>query len=306
MFHLFHLGPALVGERRQWLLCGVNEEGGFTHPLVGPDLPSGLAMLSARYGPAKLRVEPALEAVAAPFGIPVEPLPERALTPRAAIAFAFSSFQALFRMPSVVASFLEACAEFEKAAPWARLGSGQPLEMLLTRSWRCWRRELVVRGAGGDARGIELHPVVERDRLARLSALRRPRSDSLLVTFEPGPPWAIEALRSAYGLGELPTVIRLKPGSGSRPEPLELLELAAALRSAALLGSEEASPNHGAQVSLGADRWELHAVTTPPAGAQITRLPSAEISRNALCPCGSGQKFKRCHLTTNWLAPGRA
>jgi len=45
MFHLFHLGPAVVGERRQWLLCGVNEEGGFTHPLVGPDVPSGLAML---------------------------------------------------------------------------------------------------------------------------------------------------------------------------------------------------------------------------------------------------------------------
>jgi hypothetical protein len=306
MFHLFHLGPAVVGERRQWMLCGVNEEGGFTRPLVGPDLPSGLAMLSARYGPAKLRVEPALEAVAAAFGVSVETLPERALAPRAVLAFAWLTSRALFRTPSVVASFLEACAEFEKAAPWIRLGSRQPLDLLLTRGWRCWRRELLVRGAGGESRGVELHAVVERHGLARLTALRRPRSNSLLVTFDPRPPWAVEALRSAYGLGELPTVIRLKPGSDRAPEPLELLQLAAALRSAALLGSEEASPHHGAQVSLAADRWELHAVTTPPPAGQVSRLPSAEISRNALCPCGSGQKFKRCHLTASGLATGRA
>jgi len=212
----------------------------------------------------------------------------------------------LFRTPSVVASFLEGCAEFEKAAPWTRFGSRQPLEILLTRRWRCWRRALVVRGAGEEPRGLELRGFVEGERLARLTALRRPRRDSLLVTFEPGARWAIEALRSGYGLSELPTVIRLKPGSDRSPESLELLQLAAALRSAALLASEEASPDHGAQVSLSADRWELHAVTTPPAAGQVSRLPSAEISRNALCPCGSGQKFKRCHLATNGLATGRA
>ena len=300
MFHLFHLGPAVVGERRQWLLCGVNEEGGFTHPFVGPDLPSGLALFSARRGPERLRVEPALEAVGASLGISTEPLPERALVPRAVLAFAWSTSPALFRTPSVVAAFLEACAEFEKAAPWARPGTRQPLEILMTRGWRCWRRELVVRGAGGEARGLELRGLAGRDPLARF---RRRRSDSLLVTFEPGPPWATEAVRSAYGLSGVPTVIRLTPGSGQAPAPLELLQLAAALRSAALLASEEASPDHGAQVSLAADRWELHAVTTPP---EVTQITFSEISRNALCPCGSGQKFKRCHLTTNGFASGRA
>ncbi|HET6983374.1 MAG TPA: SEC-C metal-binding domain-containing protein [Myxococcaceae bacterium] len=300
MFHLFHLGPAVVGERRQWLLCGVNEEGGFTRPLVGPDVPSGLATLSARLGPERLRVEPALEAVGASFGISAEPLPERALVPRAVLAFAFLSSQELFRTGSVVAAFLEACAEFARAAPWTRPGSRQPLEVLMTRRWRCWKRELVVRGSAGEPRGLELRGRAERERM-----LRSP-GDSLLVTFEPGPRWAIEAVRSAYGLSELPTVIRLRPGSNRAPEPLELLQLAAALRSAALLASEEASPDHGAQVSLAADRWELHAVTTPPAVAQVPRVPSAEISRNALCPCGSGLKFKRCHLGASGLVTGRA
>ena len=291
MFHLFHLGP-LVGGRRQWLLCGVDAEGRFMHPLAGPDIPSGLAMLSARHGPEKLRVEPALEAVGASLGIPAERLPERALAPRAVLAFAGSTSPDLFRTPSVVAAFLEACAEFEKAAPWTRPGAGQPLEMLMTRGWRCWKRALVVRGSGGEARGLELR--VER-RLFR--ALGPTRTDSLLVTFEPGPRWAIEAMQSAYGLSELPTVIRLRPGSDRAPQPLELLELAAALRSAAVLASEEASPDHGAQVSLTADRWELHAVTTPPAVAQVTRLPRPETSRNAPCSCGSGRTLKRCHLT---------
>lgn len=301
MFHLFHLGPAVVGGRRQWLLCGVNDEGGFTRPLVGPDLPSGLATLSARLGPERLRVEPALEAIGASFGISAEALPERALAPRAVLAFAFLSSLGLFRTPGAVAAFLEACAEFANAAPWTRLGPRQPLEVLMTRRWRCWKRELVVRGSAGEPRSLEL-----RGRAEREGMLRSPGGDSLLVTFEAGPQWAIEAVRSAYGLGELPTVIRLRPGSDRAPEPLELLQLAAALRSAALLGSEEASPDHGAQVSLAADRWELHAVTTPPAVAQLTRLPTSEISRNALCPCGSGQKFKRCHLATNGLVTGRA
>lgn len=301
MFHLFHLGPAVVGERRQWLLCGVNDEGGFTRPLVGPDLPSGLATLSARLGPERLRVEPALEAVGASFGISAEELPERALAPRAVLAFAFLSSLGLYRTPGAVAAFLEACAEFEKAAPWTRLGPRQPLEVLLTRRWRCWRRELVVRGSAGEPRGLELRGRTERERL-----LRSPSGDSLLVTFEPGPRWAIEAVGSAYGLGELPTVIRLRPGSVRAPEPLELLQLAAALRSAALLASEEASPDHGAQVSLAADRWELHAVTTPPVVPHVTPLPTSEISRNALCPCGSGQKFKKCHLATKGLVTGRA
>jgi SEC-C motif-containing protein len=301
MFHLFHLGPAVLGERRRWLLCGVNDEGGFTRPLVGPDLPSLLATLSARLGPERLRVEPALEALGASFGISAEALPERALAPRAVLAFAFLSSLGLFRTPGVVAAFLEACAEFAKAAPWTRLGPRQPLEVLMTRRWRCWKRELVVRGSDGEPRGLELRGCAERERM-----LRSPSGDSLLVTFEPGPQWGIEAVRSAYGLGELPSVIRLRPGSDRPPEALELLQLAAALRSAALLASEEASPDHGAQVSLAADRWELHTVTTPPADAQVTRLPTSEISRNALCPCGSGQKFKRCHLATNGLVTGRA
>ncbi len=250
MFHLFHLGPLALGERRLWLLAAVNEEGGFTQPILGQDLVTGLTELVVRHGAQNLRVETALAEVAAPLGVRPEPLPDQALVPRAVLAFAFTSSHRLFRTPSAVASLLEACAFFEKAAPWIRFRSNQAFGVLLTESSRCWKREFVVRGAGNAPHGLEL--------------LAPPKVDSLLLTFEAGPPWAAEAVRAAYGLREFPTVIRLKPGSRRGPDALELLQLAAALRSAALLAGEPAIPEHGAHVELSADGYDLTAMATPP------------------------------------------
>jgi SEC-C motif len=291
MFHLFHLGPLVLDERRLWLLSGVNEAGGFFHPLVGRDIPSGLAALSARHGPENLRVELDLEGAAAQFGIRSEPLPEHARIPRAVLAFAFLTSPRLFRRPGAVAALLEACALFETAGPWNRFRSGEPFDMLLIKRWRSWQREFVVRGAGTEAHGLELYE--------KPGSVERtvPKPSSLLVTFDSGPPWAADAVRTAYGLHALPTVVRLKPGSLRQPEPRELLELSAALRCAALLAEEEATPEHGAHVELAADRFELTALATPPPlGRDRPRVTVSLAGRNALCPCGSGRKFKRCHL----------
>jgi len=303
MFHLFHLGPLVLDERRFWLLSGVNEAGGFFHPLVGRDVPSVLAAISARHGAENLRVEPELEGTAAQFGLRAEALPERALVPRAALAFAFVASHPLFRRPSTVASLLEACALFETAAPWTRFRSSDPFALLLVRKRRSQEREFVVRGSGDQPRGLELHEnpgFVEAEREARrnLGLFRPRRVRSLLVTFESGPAWAVDAVRRAYGLQALPAVVRLSPGSRRAPAPRELLELAAALRCAAMLSEEAAGPDHGAQVELAADRFELMALATPPrmASPEPPRLAVSAAGRNAPCPCGSGRKFKRCHL----------
>jgi hypothetical protein len=303
MLHLFHLGPLVRDERRSWLLSGVTEEGGFTRPLLGADLPSGLAMISARVGPARLRVEPALEAIGARFGIAAEPLPASARAPRAILAFALLTSFRLFRKPGAIAALLEACAEFEKVRPWTRCRPHEPFGILMAERRRCWKRGFVVLGSAGQPRGLELHErrgLVERAREARrpFGLLRSPTVDSLLVTFGPGPAWAVDAMRDAYGLTELPTVIRMRPGSRRAPEPLELLELAAALRTAAILGAEDSSPEYGAQVALTADRYELEAVAAPTSWVPRTVASPAETPRNAECPCGSGRKLKRCHLDT--------
>jgi SEC-C motif len=301
MLHLFHLGPLAVGEQRLWLLSGVDERGRFVHPLVGADLPSGLAAFSARLGARELRAGTALEGVAARFGIAAEPLPDCARVPRAVLAFAFLTSHRLFRKLSAVGAFLEACSEFRKGAPWTRLPPGEPCRIVMAQGWRCWDREFVVRGSGNEPRGLELHAragFVQRARGAGSSpGVRPPRIDSLLVTFEPGPSWALEAVHAAYGLTELPTVIRLQPGSRQPPGPGELLQLAAALRSTTLL---DVSPNYGAQVALSADGYEVDSVAVPPTSIPATvtaARPASETPRNAFCPCGSGRKFKRCHLT---------
>ncbi len=298
MFHLFHLGPLVVGERRLWLLSGVNEEGGYVHPVLDRDLATGLGALVTRHGAQNLRVETALTEVAAPLGVRPEPLPDRALVPRAVLAFAFSSSHRLFRKPSAVASLLEACAFFEKTAPWRRFRSDDAFAVMMTEGWRCWKREFVVRGSGNAPRGLELH---EKPGFVAWV----PKVDSLLLTFEPGPHWAAEAVRTAYGLGEFPTVIRLKPGSRRGPEALELLQLSAALRSAALLADEPAIPEHGAHVELSADGYELIAMATPPErlSEETASHPEPRTSRNALCRCGSGLKFGRAGQgPAHWLA----
>ena len=282
------------------------------HPLVEGDLPSALSALCARHGASGLRVEPELEPVAARLGVRAEPLPEGALLPRAVLAFAFLSSHRLFRKPSSVASLLEACAFFETSAPWTRLRSDDAFPILMTERWRCWNREFAVLGSGSGPRGLELHEkpgTIERLRDARLAGTGAPKVDSLLVAFETGPSWALEAVRAGYGLRELPTVIRMKPGSRRPPEPLELLQLAAALRSAALLGSEDSTSDHGAHVTLDADGYELTALARYPLrspAATPASHPYSWTPRNALCPCGSGRKFKRCHLTPMEGASERA
>ena len=302
MLHLFQLGPIVAGTRRTWLLSGVTEKGGFLHPFIGTDVPSGLATLSARVGAAGLRVEPALEGAGARFGIPAEPLPASARVPRAVLAFASLTSFRLFRTPGVVAGFLESCVAFEKARPWTRCGTDERFGILMAERWRCWTRELVVLGSGGRPRGLELH---ERSGPASGLFRRRRGLDSLLVTFGTGPAWAVEAVREAYGLDEIPTVLRMEPGSRQEPRRVELLQLAAALRSAAILGAEGAYPEYGAEVVLSADGHEIEAVAAPISPERVTRpvaVTVPETPRNAPCPCGSGRKFKRCHLTDTTAA----
>jgi len=298
MLHLFHLGPITIGPRRTWLLSGVNEKGGFARPFLGADLPSGLATFSARVGAARLRVEPALEAVGARFGIAAEPMPASARRPRAVLAFASLTSTQLFRTPGVVAGFLESCAAFEKARPWTRCQPDERFRILMAERWRCWTREFLVLGSGGQPPGLELQERAGPDPWSTSGLHRRAKPDSLLVTFGPGPAWAVEAMREAYGLTGLPTVLQMKPGSRRAPGPLELLQLAAALRSGAILGAEDASPEYGAEVVLSADRYELEAVAAPISLRRPRARSVPETPRNAPCPCGSGRKFKRCHQAT--------
>ena len=169
MLHVFQLGPLTLGERLLWLLSAVDQQGGISHPVLERELPEGVAAFAARHGAEHLRAEPALAEFAAPLGIESAPLPAHALKPRAVLAFAFANAHALFHSPSVVASFLEACARFGDAAPWMRFTSREAFQVLLYQGWHECTREAAVLGSDEDC-GFALY-----DRL-RLGGAACPRA----------------------------------------------------------------------------------------------------------------------------------
>ena len=302
MLHVFQLGPLTLGERLLWLLSAVDEQGGINHPVLERELPEGVAAFAARHGAEHLRAEPALAEFAAPLGIESAPLPAHALKPRAVLAFAFANAHALFHSPSVVASFLEACARFGDAAPWMRFTSREAFQVLLYQGWREWTREAAVLGSDEDC-GFALYDRSgSAERLAHALQAGRlavaQRIDSLSVLFQAGPLWAVEAVQVGYGLPEFPSVVRLERGFPRDPEPLELLQLGAALRCVALLVGEDATPELDAEVELSADGYEVLARARRPDGlltGQAQRRGS-RARRNVPCPCESGLKLKKCHV----------
>jgi hypothetical protein len=269
MLHLFHLGPLTLLGRPSWALAGVDEQGAFSEPTVEPDLPAALAALTGRLGAENLRCEPRLAELAGPAGIEVAPLPAEALVPRAVYAWAFVSAPEAVHSPSIIAAFLQACARFWAAAPWARFASRSAFRVELREGWREWTREAAVLGAEEEQRGLELYHrpgsvrrLVLALKAGRISAARK--IDSTCVTFEAAPAWAIDAVQAAYALPVFPNVVRLRRGRPRAPERLELLQLASALETVAMLDGEERPPGMDAKVAICAGGYDLVAVSSAP------------------------------------------
>ena len=143
--------------------------------------------------------------------------------------------------------------------------------MELREGYRKWNREATVLGSDEERCGLELYD--RRGSVARLAAAMdggrisaAQKIDSTCVTFELGPTWATEAVQAAYGLPVFPNVVRSRRGRPRAPERLELLQLAAALETAAMLGGPEAPPDMDANVAICAGGYEMVAVARPPEG----------------------------------------
>jgi hypothetical protein len=269
MLHLFHLGPLTLLGRPSWVLAGLNEQGAFSEPMVEQDLPAALTTLTERLGAENLRYEPALADLAGPAGIEVAPLPAEALIPRAVYAWAFVSAPEAVHSPSIIAAFLHACARFWDAAPWARFASRSAFRVELREGWREWTREAAVLGSEEEQCGLELY-----DRPGSVAGLTgalkagllstAPKIDSTCVTFEAAPSWAVDTVQAAYALPVFPNVVRLRRGRPRAPKQLELLQLASALETVAMLGGEERPPGMDAKVSICAGGYDLVAVSSAP------------------------------------------
>jgi hypothetical protein len=260
--------------------------------------------------------EPALAELAGSLGMRCANLPREALKPRAVLSWLLARGPMAGKPPpDALIRLFESCAAFLEARPWERVDSDTPHPTTVTVDGRQLAREVSILGGGGEEYGVAIYdqPGSIQRVLAAMDA-GRPEDgrqvDSLSVTLDEEPAWAAEALADAFGLDRVPFVVRLRRGRPSPASTEELLQLDAVLDAVVKLTSG------GAQAEAEASaQWRGLRVTARVGPGQELALPDMEelaepmlvpeprsgelgerVPRNAPCPCGSGRKYKKCHL----------
>jgi hypothetical protein len=315
MVHVFRLGPLEVGGRKAHAYCGLDADGALIPPEITHTDAKGLGALAKRYAGQPLRCEPALAEAARPFGFEPAPLPEAALLPRATLAYGLALGPMAGRPQlDVLIRFLEACAAFWSARPWELFGSDDPVPVALTERGRTRKAEASVMGAAGQEFGVALYdePGAIRRVAALVTAGRMKETrdvSALAVTFDEEPAWAATALDAAFGLPRLPVPIRVRRGKGGPATTEELLDAAALLVAVAELASPDDAEDAEVTVEAGGRAITARVALPDDDGESIEDLAEpmlvpepiaatgrSKTPRNAPCPCGSGKKYKKCHL----------
>jgi hypothetical protein len=172
----------------------------------------------------------------------------------------------------------------------------------------------VVLGSGGETYGLALY--ADRGALAEVAALveadrvrEAARIESLSVTLDDKPAYVIRSLEAAFGVAAVPTPMRTGRGELELPSEQDVVALAAAMDAVAQL--TPASLMATAHLEVGAHQLqaEAHLPTSVVRGQEEATdqalHASATIGRNDPCPCGSGRKYKRCHLPLDKAASSR-
>ncbi|SRR6266481_2315928 len=220
----------------------------------GHDDSSVLSEILGVYSPAELACEPQLSAAASPLGIA-----SRELTPDEAKQIGVMAFELAFpgqfNHIHAAAFFQLAAASklFFESAPWNRPFARQTIGIAATGSVK---RRLSARilGSKGASVGLALYPSSQAiDRIIDLFEAGKFEEaadiETLGLSLENGPPFAIDAMRRAYGLPKLPAPLKIEAGKRARLDDLDFLLLAAALRAVSVLSSENKESN--SQVRVG-------------------------------------------------------
>lgn len=314
MVHVFRLGPLDVGGRKAFAYGGV-AAGELIPPEVAHTDAKGLGAIAKRFAGQQLRCEPALAEAGRPVGFEPAELPEAALLPRATLAYGLALGPAAGRPDmDVLVRFLEACARFWASRPWELIESDEAVPVAVVEGGRARAGEASVMGAGGEEFGAALYD--EPGSIRRVADLvtagrmkEASRVGALAVTFDEEPGWAVAALDDAFGLPRVPVPLRIRKGKAGAATTEELLEAAALLEALAALAAPDDAEEAEATVEVGG-RTVTARVALPADDAFTDEdlaepmlvpepLPAtgrSKTPRNAPCPCGSGRKYKKCHL----------
>lgn len=252
-------------------------------------------LLAKRRDPAVC--EPALKATASRLGLRVERPPRPALAFKAgfAIVVAHGKMLELENIPLVI-ELAEALATFLRSEPWTIVDADEALRVELQKPTRTY--EGCVMGQGGEEFGLALyHQPGSVQRIHDLSDADRSPEEMMFpcttVLVESEPRFAADVMKEFVGLAIVPRLLHVRHGE---VEPLAESDVAAMVAALKAVGALARSQPGVGTAEMSKARVS---VTVSRPGDQPPRVePSGSIgiARNDPCPCGSGKKFKRCHL----------
>ncbi|MBL8949918.1 MAG: SEC-C domain-containing protein [Myxococcaceae bacterium] len=264
----------------------------------GGDDAQAVALLASRGGRGPVTCEPALEQAARAAGLKCGQLPDEALAVKAAMAVQLDLGEALAAGddPAIILELIDALADFEAAGAWESFEPDEVVAIELKKPRRSL--DACVMGQNDEVYGLVLYDLP--------GAASRSRSDEELraepctsIWLEHGPSFAVDAVKALTGVAFSPGGVRMKHGE---PQPLTAADIAlliAGLRAITELansGRDEATGR-----AEGRPRVELRATREPmPEVPELERATDfTGVGRNEPCPCGSGRKYKQCHLGTD-------
>lgn len=265
--------------------------------VVEADDEDGLVSLARRNKDEVLVCEPSLSRAAVRRGLSVAAPPPVALSMKAALAVNLDHGRALVDVsPELVLELIEATLEFNAAAPWRSFEPDEAIAIRIEPGGR--ELEGCVLGQGGEEFGLALyHQAGSIQKVIAFADEGRPeKARSLGATtmlIERGDAFVVDAIEEMAGVAAAPRVLHVARGNVSPATAHDVARLVAALRAVT------AMTNRGADASgrsVGRE-WSVvaHATRVTASNRRASSNYDA-VGRNELCPCGSGKKFKRCHL----------
>ncbi len=307
MFYVFRLGPLETKTEWAHVYLGLDVERGLCPPVFEQDDAKALRALAAQVPAGVARVcEPRLADAGRAFGFTPGPAPDAAVSVRAsmAIGLALGPLASNIHDPGIFLELADATATYVEAAPWRHRDGDTPLDVTLSGAL-AGHFECSVLGHGGETFGLALYP--GRGAVARLTALVEQGRmadaagvESFAVTLDEKPAFAVEALREAFGLSSLPVPAHVRKGKAVPVTEAEVVALAAALRAVVELTDDGATATGVAAVGACSVSARIDASRT--AASERPPPPTLRAARNAPCPCGSGKKYKKCHLPLDEVA----
>ncbi|MCP3137037.1 hypothetical protein [Pyxidicoccus xibeiensis] len=256
--YVFKLGPIdTLEDSRTSFYVALTAEGDLLPPVMNRKDAEALAALAPGMEGHKRYCESRLARAGAALGYSARPMPADIAKLRAVLAVKLSwGPEARAELdPELVVALLEASAELIRAAPWETWTNEEVFPTSLEGTVQ-GTRELSVLGNGLSEFGFALFDRPGSTERLALSAPSRQQGlevlvpDSMGLTLEDEPSWAVKAVQQPFGIAFVPELLRVQGNTTRLGDARDMLVAAAVARALASARPEE--PGARAELRVGA------------------------------------------------------